>query len=596
MNSTRSFSGCWTCRLRRKKCDEKHPICGTCAALHITCYFDQERPQWMDGGASQDAMAEQLKREVREKAQLRRGERTIHPWTDQTSNLESSTAEWILLPRNPPQNQTTIEVNVNEANSNIASEEMDISLEPTVGTRQQSAECALTGELLSHPAALIWPETILLTFYLDHLFPFMYPFYRPSVYQGGRAWILEMMMKSPVMRQAILCPSSYFYSLARGTSSDEMLWETAVTQTKSAFETLRSALQVITGSSIIDHLHGAVRIMASIMQVQRFEIAISSFDNCQAHLNAAVTLFRQILDSAELLQSINSSLRWDALMTQIRGITLKGQCVRIPSAEQSTFIFSSTLLIFDDIIASTVLQERPKLFDYHRELLFGVDGSTPPIDMASIVGCQNWVLLHIGDIADLVNWKQRCKIDENLDVMELVHRATTIKHSLETQLAKVETEIVNAPTETHSLLRFLNVDSCPSLSLPHHESVLVTRVWAHAALIYLHVTVSGWQPASSEVRHHVSKIIDLLTQGLSSPVLVRSMVWPFCIAGCLAEAAQEDVFRSIVDSLQPPSVFRTVRKALEIMEDVWQSRQGGDNASRDLASCFCSQGELVLLV
>jgi len=51
-----------------------------------------------------------------------------------------------------------------------------------------------------------------------------------------------------------------------------------------------------------------------------------------------------------------------------------------------------------------------------------------------------------------------------------------------------------------------------------------------------------------------------------------------------------------VEALQPPSVFGTVHKALEIMENVWHNRDAGGTASHDLATCFKSQGDLVLLV
>jgi hypothetical protein len=118
-----------------------------------------------------------------------------------------------------------------------------------------------------------------------HLLPFLFPFYRPSLLEGGRAWILEMMISSPVVRQATLCQSSYFFSLTRGTANRDVVWETVLTQTRDAFGVLRQALQVIDGPGITEHLHGAVRIMTSIMQVQRFEIAILSFSNCQAHLD-----------------------------------------------------------------------------------------------------------------------------------------------------------------------------------------------------------------------------------------------------------------------------------------------------------------------
>ncbi len=68
----RSSNGCWTCRLRRKKCDEQRPVCNECLALHIsTCNYG-DKPAWMDGGVNKEAMAEQIKNEVKQQAPYRR--------------------------------------------------------------------------------------------------------------------------------------------------------------------------------------------------------------------------------------------------------------------------------------------------------------------------------------------------------------------------------------------------------------------------------------------------------------------------------------------------------------------------------------------
>jgi hypothetical protein len=398
-------------------------------------------------------------------------------------------------------------------------------------------------------------------FYLEHLLPFLFPFYRPSLLQGGRAWILEMMISSPVVRQAALCQSSYFFSLARGTG--DVVWETVLRQTRDAFGVLRQALQVIDGSSITEHLHGAVRIMASIMQVQRFEITVLSFKNCQAHLNAALALFTQLLDSPAAVEPTGSSASFNTVMSRLGPSSwiLPTQCDQVPSAEQAAFHFSSALLILDDIIASTVLQEKPRLYEYHRSLLGDIDGTDPPINLEAAIGCQNWVLLQIGEIAMLDAWKQQCKKAGNLDVMELVRRATVIKDSLVAHLIRLEIEPIVIPKEGISLLDVLTADYCQSQT-PANQTSLVTRVWAHATLVYLSVVVSGWQPASVNVRYHIGLIVELLTRQISLPALLRTMVWPFCVAGCLAEPAQEAHFRGIVEALQPPSVFGTARKAL----------------------------------
>ncbi|KAI1379460.1 fungal-specific transcription factor domain-containing protein [Hypoxylon crocopeplum] len=556
----RSSNGCWTCRLRRKKCDEKHPVCDVCDALHITCHYAQEKPEWMDGGVRQEEMAEQLKREVREKAHLRRGERTVHISGDR-----------------------------------VSVDRMDPCLEASTIRLQRGPDCTLLSNEARQSVAFGRSDTILLTFYLEHLFPFLFPFYRPSLLQGGRSWILEMMISSPVVRQTTLCESSYFFSLARGTADRDVVWEKA----RDAFELLRESLQVINGSDITVHLHGAARIMASIMQVQRFEIAALSFNNCHAHLSAALALFKQLLDSVGPVEQVGGPGSSFGIVISRLGPTswiLPSQRVQVPSAEQAAFRFSSALLVLDDIVASTMLQEQPRLYEYHRGLLGNIDGTGPAIDLETSVGCQNWALLQIGEIAVLDAWKQQRKRVGNLDVMELVHRATAIKDSLETHLARLDTDPAINPKEDGSLLDVFTTDPYQKSTTSPSQSSLATRVWAHAALIYLFVVVSGWQPASVDMRYHVGQIIELLAHQISPPSLLRTMVWPFCVAGCVAEPAQEASFRGIAEALQPPSVFGTVRKALEIMANVWCNRDAADAASRDLATCFRSQGDLALLV
>ncbi|KAF3762276.1 hypothetical protein M406DRAFT_264737 [Cryphonectria parasitica EP155] len=480
----------------------------------------------------------------------------------------------------------------------------EASVPPPTHQLQRGAACTLlAGRQAGHSIGFERSNTILLMFYLEYLLTFLFPFYRPSILQGGRAWVLEMMISSPVVRQATLCQSSYFFSLAQKTGHGDEIWDTVMTKTGDAFRVLERSLQVITDSSITEHLHGAVRILASIMQLQRFEIAVLSFHNCQSHFHAALALFKQLLDSSTAAEPpAGPAAGFDSLLCRLGPPSwMEHGQLPIPSAEQAAFRFSSTLLILDDIIASTVLQEQPQLYEYHHDLLCSIDDGVakPRIDLEAVVGCQNWVLLHIGEIAKLDAWKQQCKQARDFDVLEFVRRATAIKDSLEACLTRLDADQVMLPIENgESLLDVLNPGYCqqqPNTPTTSEKSSLATRVWAHAAHIYLLVVMSGWQPASSAVRYHVGRIIELLTHQVSPPALLRTMVWPFCVAGCLAEPAQEVHLRGIAEALQPPSVFGTVRKALEIMEGVWRNRDG-DVANRDLATCFRSQGDLVLLV
>ncbi|KAF2014972.1 hypothetical protein BU24DRAFT_423891 [Aaosphaeria arxii CBS 175.79] len=584
----RSFTGCWTCRLRRKKCDERQPVCDGCSSLQITCHYGSDKPEWMDGGARQEQMVASIKREVRDQAYRRREGRA--------ANISIQNDGFIIQPSVNPnldaaavsEHSSSSSPTNNGETGTSSSRETPQMISPDRATDLTYISSDIGGQLPNNQ-----PCSVLLWFYIEHLLPFLFPFYRPCPLRGGRSWILEMMISSPVVRQATLCQSSYFYSLARETSQCSVIWDTVLEQTRSAFDILSQALRVIDGEDINDHLRGAVRIMASIMQVQRFEITVLSFDNCQAHLDAALALFKQLLESPGPI--VSARVNFEDVMERLGPSSwmLPTSCIQVPSAEQAALRFSSALLILDDIIASTVHQEKPRLSEHHRSLLDSSCTSEPPIDLESVVGCQNWALLSISETASLSHWKHQSNRSGTLDVIDLVQRATTIRDSLEANLRALENAPVPPPDACDNLF---TVFIAGEPARPVRQTPLVTRVWAHAALLYLSIVVSGWQPANVTVRHHVGCIIDILAHELSPQALIRTMAWPLCVAGCLAESAQEGRIRDLVDGLRPHSVFGSTRKALEVMEGVWRSRGAIDAGNFDLSMCFGGQGNLVLLV
>ena len=69
---SRSRGGCWTCRARRKKCDESRPHCSLCLSLRIECHGYAKKPGWMDGGAKERAELTSLMRKVAHAIQRRK--------------------------------------------------------------------------------------------------------------------------------------------------------------------------------------------------------------------------------------------------------------------------------------------------------------------------------------------------------------------------------------------------------------------------------------------------------------------------------------------------------------------------------------------
>ncbi|KAK8847335.1 hypothetical protein IAR55_005192 [Kwoniella newhampshirensis] len=69
----RAKTGCITCRLRKKRCDETKPICATCSRLGIECLgYGAKRPDWL----REKDNAEKAKSQIKQTVSSRRASRT----------------------------------------------------------------------------------------------------------------------------------------------------------------------------------------------------------------------------------------------------------------------------------------------------------------------------------------------------------------------------------------------------------------------------------------------------------------------------------------------------------------------------------------
>lgn len=168
---------CWTCRLRRKKCDRAVPTCKACATLKITCHCSESRPDWMDGGEKQSDMAQRVRAEIRQGAEARRERQYIQVMTlhDKPLNAESN---------------SSLPLDVNDQ------------------TVRKKFESALD------PFADMGNQTHFTMMYLDHVFPFLFPFCQPSILEGGRAWLLAMLRHNEALYHSAMSLSSYFLPLS----------------------------------------------------------------------------------------------------------------------------------------------------------------------------------------------------------------------------------------------------------------------------------------------------------------------------------------------------------------------------------------------
>ncbi|KAH7341496.1 fungal-specific transcription factor domain-containing protein [Rhizoctonia solani] len=82
--STRTKNGCWSCRVRRKKCDEgatdRVGSCGNCTRLEIECLgWGAKRPEWMKNKCEVEAWKARVTQSLKDKGMIRGVPRTNAP-------------------------------------------------------------------------------------------------------------------------------------------------------------------------------------------------------------------------------------------------------------------------------------------------------------------------------------------------------------------------------------------------------------------------------------------------------------------------------------------------------------------------------------
>lgn len=556
-------------------------MCRNCSALEIVCHFEAEKPAWMDNGPEQKEKAEEVKHEVKSAAARRRG---IHP----SDVLAPTSAEPHFDSRSPSNTPDTVFSTEPITRNNFAR---------PLNAVNEGVESGYPDR--DHAEAELDRRFVM--FYFDHFFPFLFPFYKPLLLEGGRTWILELVASDQAMWHTTLCLSTYFVSVTLdGSVSGHQVcrvaaWEKLLKQMGITFTVLHRNLQEVNAMQPHDVLVRSARIMGSIVQLERFEIAVGNFDNWQKHLGAAVSLFKNIFkDAQELTDDVGPPDLGRVLNLMGRPLwTIKSHKHGARNSDQAAFRFYSAHLIVDDTIASICTGEAPQLLEYHSQLLTtGIStDEKPSLNLEDFTGCENWVILQLAEIAALDAWKKSAKQAGRLDMMEVVVRASTIQQKLLGNLARLDNITDTSQPGWLGLFGVYN-DQLPPM--PGGCAAFVTRVWAHAALLYLTVTVSGWQPASVGIRENVTRIVALLER-MPTPELLRTVVWPYCIVGCLCEPAEEARLQAMADALVPPRLFGPARKAFEIMENVWRRR---DNLSidTDFATCVGSLGCSSLLV
>lgn len=555
-------------------------MCEGCAALEIECLYSETRPSWMDNGPRQRAMADRLKLAVKDRAAWRREKRFLrdietgaaairlgeadddfasgmvnggsggiggatHIFSvdslggangNNSSSSSSSNNSMMDRPASPP----------STASPSDSSGAEHHAPGPGIGaaaTGPSTANTTPAGIPSNMPAAAWTPEASLappnleqerelnlMMMYLDYVFPFLYPFCRPTVLGSGRGWLLVLLMKNKAVFHSALSLSSYFLAVVANTThalnhikltndnSANPTQATAATTTATTTSTPATVSEAIDrgmdsrghtagnhGTCLVamaselhkqqelslrelqrtiacisvnptpttacpssgseSRLAHSARALESILQLLSFEGLLQRFDRWHVHLDAALALFEQTMQQygATTLEDGSPAPNgggWPAIMHQLSPFhdSLTAQTLAFPvpyGSDQAALKFYASLLLYMDIVTSTVTETPPRLQQYHKALLGTSegDGDAPGarssfvmFDPAKstllaaheVVGIRNWVLLALADTAALAVWKKEAAAARRLTVSELLVRAAPIEQRLRTNLQQLE--------------------------------------------------------------------------------------------------------------------------------------------------------------
>lgn len=651
----RSNAGCWTCRLRRKKCDEQRPVCDACQALEITCHFEDEKPAWMDGGPLQKEMADNIKAQVKKQASQRRDRKYMELLESGTRGVQLGPNDEPISQPPPPRQGLSFKSSTSHLRSKISSSHLRLSnahrrmmngggmREPSMppaphsdsdpNSQSSGAENGFTPPSshtsgASPPGDAAWSSPIIerklanddggpdvdvhfIMMYLDYVFPYLFPFYRPPVLSGGRGWILDILQCNKSVYYTAISLAAYFFGivLANGdkshTECTDRMARKLQTQLELGLRELQKEMRQINSSQTGFNMTEGLIVMQAIVQMVVFEVATSNGDNWKVHLDAAIALFFQVLPKAEdWIETLHGlyTPRWPPPSMGIR---------RPWSTNQAALRFYTANLVNMDVMSAVSLERPPRLRAYQDTIIpawFSNEcrenaQTAGPLFMEEFTGLHNWIVQMIGDVATLDAWKKEQTKAGTLSPDELVSRGQVMADAIRGSLQTMETERANNESfDLQAMMSMIVEDPMPELpqitgegrkdnqpSTTNHN-----KVWLEGVLVYLYVVVFGWQPEHPDIRRYVVSMTETLS-GLPRGACIRGMAWPFCIAGCLSPPEDEDKFRAMVKRLGPLEVFGTVKEAAEIQEKVWQCRDHLDE-SWDVSKCLRILGHRSLLI
>ncbi|KAJ8597306.1 hypothetical protein M405DRAFT_724673 [Rhizopogon salebrosus TDB-379] len=619
-----SRGGCWTCRLRRKKCDEQREgnSCHTCKRLRIECLgWGTKRPEWMrDKKAVEDYKAG-IKAQLTRAGLIRGQPKSSILQASAAASSTSSASSSSVFPSQQFQRASgsgSSQINNLGTSASLAYAESmgDPTVMPLFGVRQWLTEPS-SGSTSNSPQNLLIPlyGSDHGRFHSNHNSPFSTAGSLPSQ---------PSPMEMPHFNLEFNTATQNPYGTQMSSMPDEGFQMSHIVY---YFDHIRKLQYAFAGSSVANITYSlivqdpqgpvanAISALAAlhcnrIRMAHGLDVPNSTLENSPA-IRFYNSAHQQIYRNKQTMLSesdANAAIHMLSFSLVSGGVTDWRPMLDIASEwlvrtgittsdnpklmmmnmnEASRLALKATMWF--DIMSTLTLQTTPKHLPFYRRLFRGGAGywgltqqdisDESSRRMDSLTGCPDEVLLGIAEISTLSCWKIQELRKGSLSMRELIRRGDVIERHLRTQtetVLSVEADQTQLHPDLSSAGAELgNIQGSPTghagVSLPMDDTRrLVADIFRETAVLYLHTILSDPNPGVPEIKTSVDIVVQLLNQ-LPASNIDRCLIFPICLAGCLTEDPMKREFLKARLQGQHDG-FGNTNQALRVMETAWQRK------------------------
>ncbi|KAJ7158512.1 fungal-specific transcription factor domain-containing protein [Mycena filopes] len=232
------------------------------------------------------------------------------------------------------------------------------------------------------------------------------------------------------------------------------------------------------------------------------------------------------------------------------------------------------LTLWLDIFSSLTVMRPPKYLALYKRLFGDLTGwhlHTGEIRMDTLTGCPEEVLLGIAEVSELSHWKAAERRKGTLSNRDLIRRGDEIEQRLRKSAAAPIARGEIDTTPLHPTLVQTESEAVDAAPFPSNETrQLVAKIFSETVLLYLHTVLSDSNPGVPEISTSVGTIVQYLRQ-LPASEVDRALVFPICLAGCMTDdSSWRDFLKGRLQG-RDESLGNLMRTRL-LMEAVWQKR------------------------